>query len=39
MVSDGEYLPSIMALLLTTISWFYDRKFYGSYTQTLINKN
>ena len=33
MVSDGEYLFSIIALILTITSWIYDRKVFGKYTQ------
>ncbi|MEM7052193.1 MAG: DoxX family protein [Acidobacteriota bacterium] len=33
MVRDGEYLPAILALLLTTVSWVYDRKVFGAYRQ------
>ncbi|KGK28680.1 DoxX family protein [Cellulophaga baltica] len=34
MVSDGEYLPAIIAIIATTVSWIYDRKVFGKYTQT-----
>lgn len=37
-VSDGEYAPAIIALILITISWFFDRKVFGNYTQRVINK-
>lgn len=33
MVSDGEYLFSTVALILTITSWIYDRKVFGKYTQ------
>ncbi len=33
MVRDGEYMFAIIALFLTGISWIYDRKVYGTYTQ------
>ncbi|MBU2974599.1 DoxX family protein [Zobellia sp. B3R18] len=35
MVSDGEYLFSTVALILTIISWIYDRKVFGNYVQNL----
>ena len=38
MVSDGEYAPAIIALVLVAISWSYDRKVFGNYTQRVINK-
>lgn len=34
MVNDGEYLPAIISIILTTISWIYDRKSFGPYIQT-----
>ncbi len=34
MVSDGEYLFAIIAIVATTVSWIYDRKVFGKYTQT-----
>lgn len=33
LVSDGEYLFSILALIFTTVSWIYDRKVFGNYEQ------
>ncbi len=38
MVSDGEYAPAIIALVLLTISWIYDRKAYGNYFQNLTSQ-
>ncbi len=32
-VNDKEYIPAIIALVLLSISWVYDRKIYGNYTQ------
>lgn len=32
-VSDGEHMIAIVALILTIISWIYDRKVFGKYTQ------
>ena len=37
LVSDGEYLFSILALIFTTVSWIYDRKVFGNYEQKLTN--
>ena len=37
-VSDGEYAPAIIALVLIAISWFLDRKVFGNYTQSVIKK-
>lgn len=34
LVSDGEYMFSLLALVFTTLSWIYDRKIYGVITQT-----
>lgn len=36
MVSDGEYMPAIIAILLITISWIYDRKVF--LTNTSLEK-
>ena len=33
MVLDGEYLFAILAIIFTTFSWVYDRKYFGPYTQ------
>jgi hypothetical protein len=38
MVSDGEYMFSIVALILTIVSWIYDRKVFGKYTQVKFIK-
>lgn len=35
MVSDGEYMFSIIALILIIVSWIYDRKVFGNYIQSL----
>ncbi|MEM7575478.1 MAG: DoxX family protein [Bacteroidota bacterium] len=32
-VDDGEYLPALIALLVISISWVYDRKIFGNYRQ------
>jgi hypothetical protein len=37
-VSDGEYAPAIIALVLIAISWFFDRKVFGNYIQRVIKK-
>ncbi len=37
-VSDGEYAPAIIALVLIAISWFFDRKIFGNYIQRAIIK-
>ncbi|WP_281991529.1 DoxX family protein [Aquimarina aggregata] len=39
LVSDGEYLFSILALTLTLISWVYDRKVFGIYEQKIISND
>ncbi|MGH1337728.1 MAG: DoxX family protein [Aureispira sp.] len=36
-VSDGEYAPAIVAIIVTIISWNYDRKVFGNYTQEPTN--
>lgn len=37
-VGDGEFAPAILALIFIVLSWTYDRKIYGSYTQNpLLN--
>ena len=33
MVGDGDYAPAIIALLLITVSWIFERKVYGPYKQ------
>ncbi len=38
MVADGEYMFSIVAIILTIISWVYDRKVFGNYTQSIKTK-
>ncbi|RKR07982.1 DoxX-like protein [Maribacter vaceletii] len=32
-VKDGEHVPAIISLVFITVSWVYDRKVYGNYTQ------
>ncbi|MCW2118165.1 DoxX family protein [Flavobacterium sp. 7A] len=39
MVSDGEFAPAILALIFIVTSWIYDRKIYGSYTQSTTVSN
>ncbi|TPN84739.1 DoxX family protein [Aquimarina algicola] len=39
MVKDGEYLPAIISIVLLTLSWIYDRKVFGKYTQTKLSTN
>jgi hypothetical protein len=34
MVRDGEFAPAIVALVLVTVSWTYDRKVFGTYRRT-----
>ncbi|TCI84912.1 DoxX family protein [Tenacibaculum sp. M341] len=36
MVLDGEYLFSVLATILTIVSWIWDRKVYGVYKQEKI---
>ena len=33
MVRDGEYVFCIVALVLTIVSWTFDRRVFGAYTQ------
>lgn len=33
-ISDGEQMGAIIGLIAVTISWIYDRKVFGIYTQT-----
>ncbi|MEO0526197.1 MAG: DoxX family protein [Bacteroidota bacterium] len=35
MVSDGEQMGAILAIIFITISWIYDRKIFGQYHQLL----
>ena len=35
MVSDGEHMGAILAIIFITVSWIYDRKIFGQYHQTL----
>ncbi len=35
-VSDGEHMAAVLAILFTTTSWFFDRKVFGNYTQTYL---
>lgn len=37
-VSDGEQMAAILAIIFTTTSWIFDRKVFGNYTQSVINK-
>lgn len=32
-VSDGEQMAAILAIIFTTISWYFDRKVFGNYVQ------
>ena len=34
-VNDGEFMPAIIAIVATTVSWIYDRKVFGNYEQNL----
>lgn len=34
MVNDGEFQPSVIAIILITVSWIFDRKVFGRYTQS-----
>ncbi len=34
-VNDGEFMPAIIAIVVTTVSWVYDRKIFGNYEQNL----
>lgn len=34
-ISDGEYMPAIISIILIILSWVYDRKVYGSYSTLL----
>ncbi|SEL08683.1 DoxX-like family protein [Aquimarina amphilecti] len=34
MVNDREFMPSVIAIIATILSWIYDRKVFGKYTQT-----
>lgn len=36
MVLDGEYLFSVLATILTIVSWIWDRKVYGVYKQEKV---
>ncbi len=35
MVGDGFIYHGIVAIVLTIVSWIYDRKLFGKYTQTI----
>ena len=40
MVKDGGYLMALIAIISIFVSWIYDRKVFGSYTQHInISKN
>ncbi|WP_299683557.1 DoxX family protein [uncultured Dokdonia sp.] len=32
-VIDGEHMPAVFAIIFTILSWVYDRKYFGAYTQ------
>ena len=34
-VSDGEQMGAILAIIFITVSWIYDRKIFGQYHQIL----
>jgi len=34
-VDDGEYMPAAISIIITLISWFYDRKVFGQYKQEI----
>ncbi|WP_299439821.1 DoxX family protein [uncultured Aquimarina sp.] len=34
-VNDDEFVPAVIALVVTSISWIYDRKVFGNYIQNL----
>ncbi len=36
-VNDGEFMPSIIALVSISTSWLFDRKVFGNYKQILNN--
>lgn len=38
MVSDGEHMPSVLAIIFITTSWIFDRKVFGNYTQEVSYK-
>ena len=33
--SDGEFPAAVVAIIAITVSWVYDRKVFGNYTQNL----
>ncbi|MEO1518925.1 MAG: DoxX family protein [Bacteroidota bacterium] len=35
MIGDEEYLPALVAMIVISISWIYDRKVFGAYTQRI----
>ncbi|WP_394973847.1 DoxX family protein [uncultured Croceitalea sp.] len=35
MVSDGEQMGAILAIIFITVSWIYDRKIFGQFHQIL----
>lgn len=35
-VADGEFMAAVIAIVMGTVSWVYDRKVFGNYTQSLI---
>ena len=38
MVGDGFIYHGIAAIIMTIVSWIYDRKLFGKYTQTIAAK-
>lgn len=38
-VNDGEFIPAIIGITAVSISWIYDRKVYGKFTQNLSIDN
>jgi len=35
-VSDGEHMAAVLAIIFTITSWSFDRKVFGNYTQTYL---
>ncbi|TMM55790.1 DoxX family protein [Maribacter algarum] len=38
-VDDGEFMPAVIAIVATAVSWVYDRKVFGNYEQDLKKIN
>ena len=36
-IEDGEYMPALIAFIIISISWIYDRKVFGVYKQEISN--